>query len=423
MFKLHHRKQVQTQNSKIAANASMLMFLQIASYIVPFLLLPYLSRVLGAEAFGELSLLWAISAYLGILVDFGFYLWAVKECALIKDDKTRLSKLYSSVTLIKVALSLALLLPTLVISVSLDSSVWLYLFMWMTIVAQTLLPVWLYQGSQKVFGYLVFSIIAQISTAIATFLLVQSADALVFVTASSAFSWGIIAYLSNRHVQKEFGITLQRVSFEELKIIIAQAWHIFIANVAISYYVNLPALMVGLLCTKLETGQFMGAQKLIFAIQALITPLSASIFPITSALSKRDIKEANDFVKKLILYTVAVMFVGVNILGFFADDIVRLVLGSEYQKSAKILAIMSIGPLFVALSVIISNHILIVRGHAERLKSLYFIMAIIATLLSYPLIRDYHGIGAAWLYVIIEAGVFAGLVWVSRDIMKEMKRA
>jgi PST family polysaccharide transporter len=167
----------------------------------------------------------------------------------------------------------------------------------------------------------------------------------------------------------------------------------------------------------------MGAQKLIFGLQALITPLSSAVFPITSTLSKHSIEEANKFVKKLILYTIAVMFVGVNILGYYAEDIVKLLLGAEFKASAKVLEIMAVGPLFVALSVIIANHILIVRGHASRLKNLYFVIAIIATMVSYPLVRDYHAIGAAWLYVIVEFAVFLGLVWISRDIKLELEKA
>ncbi len=398
------------------------MFLQIASYIVPFLLLPYLSRVLGSEAFGELSVLWAISAYMNILVDFGFYLWAVKECALIRDNNDALSKLFSAVTFIKIALSIVLFIPVIALSFAFNSSVLLYLFMWITIVSQTLVPIWLFQGLQKLFGYLVFSISAQILSAILTISLVRSANDLFFVTLSSAISWSLIAIIANRSIIKELDLRFSLPSMEYLKNVFDGAWHIFIANVAISYYVNLPALMVGLLASKVETGIFMGAQKLIFGLQALITPLSSAIFPITSTLSKHSLEEANKFVKKLILYTVAAMFVGVNILGYFAEDIVKLLLGHEFKASAGILEIMAIGPLFVALSVIIANHILIVRGHAARLKNLYFVIAIIATLVSYPLIRDYHAIGAAWLYVVVEFAVFIGLVWISRDIKLELEK-
>ncbi len=397
------------------------MFLQIASYIVPFLLLPYLSRVLGGTAFGELSVMWAISAYMNILVDFGFYVWAVKECAHLKDDKPALSKLYSAVNTIKLAISAMLFLPALLLSIATDSSLLLYLFMWATITAQTLVPVWLYQGLQKLFGYLVFSILAQILTAILTIALVRTPDGLMYVTLSSALSWGFIAFLANRSAIKELGLTVAKPAREYLKSVFDGAWHIFIANIAISYYINLPALMVGMLASKVEAGIFMGANKLIFALQALITPVSSAIFPITSTLSKHDLGEANIFVKRLIFLAAIVMFVGVNILGFFAEDIVGLLLGAEFKESAKILEIMSVGPLFVALSVIISNHILIVRGHASRLKNLYFIIAIIATAVSYPLVRDYHATGAAWLYVIVEFAVFIGLAWISRDIKLELK--
>jgi len=402
--------------NKIASNAIMLLFLQLASYAVPFLLLPYLSRVLENNAFGELSVLWAISAYVGIIADFGFYLWASREASLQRLDKSGLSKLYSAVTVVKITLCLMLLIPMIALSLLFNAPMLLYLFMWITVFGQSLVPVWLYQGTQKVAGYLIFSLLAQMSSAILTLLTVHSSEALIFVTASSALSWGAVAILSNRDVLKKFELSFEIPSKTYLKNVLLGAWHLFIANVAVSYYINLPAIALSLFASKIEVGIFMGAQKIIFALQALFTPVSSAVFPLSSTLAKEDINAANSFAKRLIFFTAIIMLIATWLLGSFSEEIVALVLGKNFKDSAEILAIMSIGPIFVALSVIISNHILIVRGHAARLKNLYFVIAVISTILSYPIIRDFHAKGAGWLYVIVEFIVFIGLVWLARDI-------
>jgi len=82
------------KSSALFQNASILLFLQLFSYVVPFLLLPYLSRTLGVDGFGSLATLWVLGAYIQILIDFGFYLWATKECAMLKNDSAALSKLW-----------------------------------------------------------------------------------------------------------------------------------------------------------------------------------------------------------------------------------------------------------------------------------------------------------------------------------------
>lgn len=403
---------------KIASNASMLLFLQIGSYVVPFLLLPYLSRTLGSSAFGELGLLWAISAYANIIVDFGFYTWATKEASHVHTSQHQLSLLYTTVLFVKLGLLLIILVPMILLSISLDAPIWLYVYMWITIGAQSLMPVWLYQGSGRVFGYLVFSVLAQTLSAILTVVLVKNSNDLIYVTGSSALIWSVIVLLSHTDMKKNFGVKVVLPSRQYIKEVIYGAWHFFVANVAISYYVNLPAIVLGFMASKVEIGVFMAANKLIFAMQALITPISAAIFPYSADLAKRDINKSNEFAKQLVIYTAVIMFIATTILMNFSNEIASVILGKEFNASGRILEIMAIGPMFVALSVIISNHILIVRGHAPKLKSIYIIIATISTVIAYPIIRDYHAIGAAWLYVVVEIFVFLGLIWLSKIELK-----
>ena len=47
-----------------------------AQYLVPLLTLPYLTRVLGAEIYGQVVLLTAFTSYFQLLIEFGFNLSA-----------------------------------------------------------------------------------------------------------------------------------------------------------------------------------------------------------------------------------------------------------------------------------------------------------------------------------------------------------
>jgi PST family polysaccharide transporter len=404
------------KNSIVAKNASILMILQLSSYIVPFLLLPYLSRVLGLEGFGELAMLWTISAYIQILIDFGFFLWATKECAVIKEDRFALSDLWMVVLTIKSGISFLSLFIMIGASFVFSAPVWLYLFMWLSIFAQALMPSWLFQGAQKVFPLLIFSLSAQVFAAILTLICVKTADDIVFVSFSAALSWLLFSLAANFYAYKRFSLVFARPHFEAIKSALKGAWYLFTVNVAVAFYNNLPAFMLGVFGSRNELAVFVGAQKIVLAIQGLFTPVSSAIFPRIAELAKNDTESANIFLKRAIGFSLLAMG-GIALFVFiFAKEIISIVLGKEFEESASLLRIMVIGPVLVAANTLIYSGYIVVRNLASNMKMFFLALSIAALVVAILLIPAAKSAGAAALYVGIELSVFCGLIWKIRKI-------
>lgn len=400
----------------IAKNAGWLMALQISSYLVPFLLLPYLARTLGLEAFGELAVGWAVVAYVNIFVDFGFYLWGVRECALHKSDNRKISELWvniQSVKLLLLALSVVLML---LVSRAVDSSVYLYLFLWFTVVGQSLMPGWLYQGMEKTFWFLVFSILAQVTAAVATLFFVSSPADLLYVPLCAAGSWTLFSLLANLDVRKRFELKFAAPKLPYIKEIARGAWPLFSANIWVALYVNLPALAVGFLSEKSQAATFVGAQKIILAVQALFTPISSAIFPRISALVAQDKTASLSFFKKTMIASLCTMFVISLFLYAASDIIVFLALGENFAQSGQILRIMAFGPFFVVANVLLANHYIVALGYAEKLRRVYAVCAVCVLFMCLFLIVPLGANGAAFVYLFTEIIVFAGLLRVALKI-------
>ena len=80
--------------------------LQIVSYVIPLINLPYLSRVLGVEKFGLVFFAFAFMQYFIMLTDYGFGLSATREIAVNRHNKNNLSNIFSAVTFLKIILLL-----------------------------------------------------------------------------------------------------------------------------------------------------------------------------------------------------------------------------------------------------------------------------------------------------------------------------
>lgn len=386
------------------------MVLQLASYAVPFLLLPYLTRTLGLHAFGEMALAWAVAAYIQIFADFGFYLWGVRESALHRHDGERLSRLWVSIQAVKLSLLFISLLFMLAASKIAGSSVYLYLFLWFAVAGQALMPGWLYQGMEKSFWFLVFSISAQVVAAVATVVFVSSPSELLFVPLCAGISWILFSVLANIDVCKRFNIGFVLPNRAFVYEAVKGAWPLFSANIWVAFYVNLPAFAVGFLSARSEAGQFVGAQKIILAAQALFTPISSALFPHASRIASKDKREAFLFLKKAALVSVSVMFTMSLFVFIFADFIGVLALGSHFEKSGELLRIMAFGPVFVAASMLLSNHYIVALGKASILRRLYMVAAAVSVVLSFLLIGAFDSVGASFVYLLTEAFVFTLLL-------------
>lgn len=392
------------------------MILQLSSYAVPFLLLPYLTRTLGLHAFGELAVAWAVAAYIQIFADFGFYLWGVRECALHRHDNDRISKLYSNIQTIKIFLLFISLVAMFAVSKVAGSSAYLYLFLWVAVAGQALMPGWLYQGMERNFWFLAYNITAQVVAAIITVVLVSSPSDLVFVTFSAGVSWAIFAILANLDVQKRFDINCKKPEISSIKEAASGAYPLFSANIWVALYVNLPAVAVGFLSAKSEAATFVGAQKIILAVQALFTPISSALFPRMSAFAAADKALALVFFKKIIAVSVFCMFVFSLVLFAASDFIIFAALGASFAASAEILRIMVFGVVLVVANMLISNHYIVAMGYAKKLRTVYLFSAIFALFAAVFLVLSFDAKGAAFTYLLTEIIVFVGLLRVASKI-------
>src|SRR5665647_1393730 len=98
-------------------NFSYLFLLQNINYIIPLLLLPYLTRVLGADNFGKIAFAQAFITYFSILTEFGFGTSAVQEIVKVRKDKDALSKVYWTTTFAKLIFASASLVLFLLLLV------------------------------------------------------------------------------------------------------------------------------------------------------------------------------------------------------------------------------------------------------------------------------------------------------------------
>ncbi|MDD2927589.1 MAG: oligosaccharide flippase family protein, partial [Candidatus Omnitrophica bacterium] len=222
----------------VLENFTSLSTLQGISYLIPLVILPYLIRVIGPEKFGLIAFAQALIQYFMIFTDYGFSLTATKKISLCK-DQSQASTVFSTVMTVKFILAFLsyLILLFLINAIPKFRQDWLlYVFSFGAVIGNTLFPVWLFQGAEKMKFITIINIIGGIIYTVSLFIFVKEpADYLLVPLLNSLFF--IITGLLGLYIAfKEFDLEFVFQSYSNIREELKTGWEVFISTVAINTY-------------------------------------------------------------------------------------------------------------------------------------------------------------------------------------------
>ena len=97
------------KQSQIIRDVASVYGVQMANYIFPLIIIPYLSRVLGPATWGLVAMALAFGMYGGLVVEFGFIYSASRELAGL-EDRQQIEEILAGVTAAKLLLAAVVIL-------------------------------------------------------------------------------------------------------------------------------------------------------------------------------------------------------------------------------------------------------------------------------------------------------------------------
>lgn len=395
---MKHIFQINEPNKVLFKNFTSLSLLQISNYIFPLITLPYLVRVLGPEKYGLINFAAAFTGYFTILTDYGFNLSATQEISINREDKQKVSEIFSSVISIKILFFLlsSLIFLMIVSFIPLfNENMILFFVTFLGVLGTTMFPSWLYQGVERMKYILTINLSVRIIITILIFIVIKSESdylKLAALNTIAQFSIGVVGILLTF---KKLKIKYLFPNPELIKAQLKNGLSLFLSTVSINLYTTSNIFILGLFAPLNVVGYFSAADKIRMACQSILSPMSQSVFPYVNKMVSESYERFINFNKKL--FKIALIIgAAISILLFlFAEPIVNILLGHEYQSSILVLKIIAWLPMFIFLSNVLGIQTMIPLNKQKSFALILFFAAVISLTLSFFLVPKYFEIGTS----------------------------
>ena len=403
-----------TEKKILLENFISLTTLQVVSYIIPFLSLPYLSRVLGAEKFGIVFFALAFIQYFVILTDYGFDLSATREVAVNRHNISNLSNIFNAVYVIKILLScisFIILCLILVFVPKLQTNWLIFIFSFFTVIGNALFPTWFFRGMEKMKYITFINICSKFTFLLFIFIFVKQESDYLIVPLFNSLGFVVAGIAGYIFAIKNFQL---KIYIPKWNFIIKQFKYsssFFFFFLSVSAYTNTNTFCLGLINLNSLVGYYVAAEQFYKAISALSEPINTTLYPHVA-------KYRNITLYKKIFYSVVILNTIVCISTFcFAPYIVKIFYGNNMLPSVGILRIFCIGNLITIPHMLLGYPLLGSIGYIKEVNYSVIIPALvhILALIIMFMTNNINIYKVAFLAIFTEYFVFSlRLYWVKK---------
>ena len=290
------------------------------NYLVPVLVIPLLLSRVGLESYGMIVLAQGIMNFAVAIADFGFNLTGTRLISLAQGDIVLERSVTQKVLVIKVLLLLVTFvgLSFLVKIVSpWQPYEYLILISYFIVIGNVLMPVWYFQGVQKMTWLALLNFLSRVLYLGAVLFFIDSSDDLLWVNFYNGLGWCIASF---------FGwvvlIIKMKFRFDKHSLnTIYEFWHqnvpIFLSEGVTTFYRNIGVVIAGFFLSAPLMGIFVIIDRIMMLIANSYTLVYRAIFPMLCNFVKESDRILKHFLYSIFSKLLVLVFLGMAVVIFF----------------------------------------------------------------------------------------------------------
>lgn len=266
---------------RIFGNTLALFFVQIANYIVPLFVIFYLTSRIGVHHYGVLAFSQGILAVGAVILDFGFGLSVTEKISRHRGKVGYINRLIGGVWVIQFFLFIVV---AVVISAYAFFTIkykpysTVFLFSLLPLLTQCLVPMWFFQGIERMKGVAGVSIAAKFVFAGLVSVFVRESSDYYWVPLLNGVSQFLVLLVCVVMIYR-LGYRVRMPSCSVLSYCLKFTSGFFASRVAVASYMSSATIVLGLVGTPAAVAMYAIAEQLYKAMQSAFSPISQSIYP------------------------------------------------------------------------------------------------------------------------------------------------
>lgn len=328
-------------NKKIAKNTSMLLLLNIAKMLFPFITLPYLTRVLSVDKYGVVAYIKAVMNYMQIYIDFGFMLSATKKIIDCSTNSTKHGKVIGETLLSKVILAIpggAFLVIFSNTNNILKDNLSYVLISYLAVLSSIFLFDFYYRGIEKMELITIRFITMKLISTIATLVYVKSDKDILLIPIFDLLSSLIAVFMVFIDLKKS-GVRIVITGLKGALCSLRESAIYFISSIATTAFSAFITIILGITLNAADVAYWSICMQITNAVQAMYTPISDAIYP--EMIKYKNIK----IVIKILKLFVPIIFVGCVVM-FLGAKVFLFILGGKKYVGAELVLKMLVPVMF-----------------------------------------------------------------------------
>ena len=371
------------KNKSIKINAILNVIKQCLGILFPLITYPYVSRVLGAENLGRYSFSDSIVQTLITISLLGIPTYAVREGAMIRNDKKKIEDFCSEVFTINFlsALLSYLLLIILILTVARIRLEQVFIMILsINIMSCCLGRDWLNTVYEEYLYITIRYIAIHIISLVLILLLVKKEDDLltyVIIMAFSSFAGYMInIFYTARMVPYRFTVSKELLKHMKPLLIL------FCSSIASTVYINSDITILGFMRSNSEVGVYTMTSKIYSIVKNVLNAIIMVTVPRLSFYlgnpSDDSLQKYNELLNQIRNALLLLVFPAVTGLFCLSSDVLRLLGGNGFQSGVTSLRILCFAMIFAVFGCFYAHAVLIVN----RLDHVFFNATVISAIVN-----------------------------------------
>lgn len=276
MIKLSKNRKVLIENF-ISLSA-----LQILTALSPFLVLPYVLRVIGQSGYGVFAMAFALIGYFTTLTDYGFTVLAPRDIAVVRDDKNKLNEVYSKVIYTKFLfflVSIVILIFLILFAPAFRDFGLSYLCALPMLLGTVLFTEWFFQGIEQMKFITFVNIFVRLLFTFSVFVFVtqpEDYNLYILLQSSGHLLSGLFTQLIAR---RKFGVRFIKIPIRDVVKVIQENFQMFVNMFLPNLYNAGGVVLLGIFYAHDIVGTYESLHKITTIALTLVTISTTVFFP------------------------------------------------------------------------------------------------------------------------------------------------